>query len=257
MLEAAVNRTGKYFALPYGPSGVAPEEGTPDIERYFKRLEDAGLGKIKRPDLLIIPNEHAHWVREQVAQLGGVSELPFIPEEDPRILAILGKTILAIECENSLWRSDKMPDYNTPLKPMKRLQNQLGLNKDAVVPTIILKDEDRAPLRDWQDLRNIPIHIWHCFYDQAFGIPFDDVESRIRTGQVEPYGHPFKEKTKTIYRVNYRLGYRLAMSMHEPALEAAFIIDTNGQIYPYVKFKGGRFDLTPMALEVMRTARKP
>jgi len=39
--------------LPYGPSGTAPDNDVRAFELYFEQLEKAGLGKIKRPDLLI------------------------------------------------------------------------------------------------------------------------------------------------------------------------------------------------------------
>src|SRR3990172_7871675 len=52
-LIEAVNENGKYFAIPYGPSGTAPTEDVRAFELYFERLEEAGLGKIKRPDLLV------------------------------------------------------------------------------------------------------------------------------------------------------------------------------------------------------------
>ena len=49
----AVNATGSFYAIPYGPSGVAPTNDVRAFELYFERLEAAGLGGIKRPDLLI------------------------------------------------------------------------------------------------------------------------------------------------------------------------------------------------------------
>ena len=52
-LIQALNATGRYFALPYGPSGVAPDNDVRAYELYFERLEAAGLGTVKRPDLLI------------------------------------------------------------------------------------------------------------------------------------------------------------------------------------------------------------
>jgi hypothetical protein len=60
--------------------------------------------------------------------------------------------------------------FGVPLKPQKRLGGKLGLAKNAVLPTIILKDEDRRPLLEWQAQRQVPIHIWHVFYDLAFGL---------------------------------------------------------------------------------------
>src|SRR5690349_13782871 len=52
-LLEAVNSTKEFYAIPYGPSGTAPTGSVREFELYFERLEAAGLGKIKRPDLLI------------------------------------------------------------------------------------------------------------------------------------------------------------------------------------------------------------
>lgn len=56
-ITQAVNRTEEYFALPYGPSSIAPDDDVRAFELYFERLEAAGLGAIKRPD------PHAHLAR--------------------------------------------------------------------------------------------------------------------------------------------------------------------------------------------------
>jgi len=52
-LTDAVNQTNRFYAIPYGPSGTAPTDDVRAFELYFERLELAGLGNIKRPDLLI------------------------------------------------------------------------------------------------------------------------------------------------------------------------------------------------------------
>src|SRR2546430_15187410 len=49
----AVNWTKEFFAIPYGPSGTAPTGSVREFELYFERLEAAGLGRSKRPDLLV------------------------------------------------------------------------------------------------------------------------------------------------------------------------------------------------------------
>jgi hypothetical protein len=56
----------------------------------------------------------------------------------------------------------------------------------------ILKEEDRTPLRDWQTEHGISIHIWHVFYDMAFGITFDRAEELIANGLIEPTEHTFQ-----------------------------------------------------------------
>lgn len=102
-LVQAVNETRDYFALPYGPSGTAPTDDPRAFELYFERLENAGLGKVKRPDLLIFKRADGEEVNDVVRRLGGVSELPFTREDDPSMQGLLSKALLAIECENSLW----------------------------------------------------------------------------------------------------------------------------------------------------------
>ncbi len=155
----AVNDTNEFFAIPYGPSGTAPDDDVRAFELYFERLEAAGLGKNKRPDLLIFKKNSQDTVNALVDSVGGISELPFIPEDSNAIRQLLAKAVLAVECENSLWKGKLMPDYGTELKPQKRMGGKFGLKKNAVVPTLILKEEDREPLQLWQDINGVPIHI--------------------------------------------------------------------------------------------------
>jgi len=81
-LTQAVNATGKYFALPYGPSGTAPDKDVRAFELYFERLEKAGLGNIKRPDLLIYRVQDKAKVDSAVKGLNGLTELPFTTEDE-------------------------------------------------------------------------------------------------------------------------------------------------------------------------------
>lgn len=75
-LIQAVNETMKYFALPYGPSGTAPDDDPRAFELYFERLEKAGLGQLKRPDLLVFRQSQADAVLNIVKQLGGNHTVP-------------------------------------------------------------------------------------------------------------------------------------------------------------------------------------
>ncbi len=76
-LVEAVNGTGGFRCYPYGPSGVAPDD-VREYELYFERLEAAGLGQIKRPDLLVFKEHLKAEVEAIIARLGGVEELPFL-----------------------------------------------------------------------------------------------------------------------------------------------------------------------------------
>jgi len=139
----AVNETNEFFAIPYGPSGTAPDDDVRAFELYFERLEAAGLGAIKRPDLLVFRKADQPTIKRIVGNLGGLSELPFTAENSEDIQDLLLKVVVAVECENSLWKGRLMPDYGAELKPQKRLGGKVGLKKNAVLPTIILKGDAR------------------------------------------------------------------------------------------------------------------
>jgi hypothetical protein len=258
-LTQAVNNTGHYFALPYGPSGVAPDDDPRAFELYFERLEMAGLGRVKRPDLLIFLKSDKPIIGEAVDGIGGSEELPFTPEDDSRMKKILSKALIAVECENSLWRSKQMPGYGSELTPQRRLGGRPGLKKSAVLPTIILKEEDRKPLHGWQDQTGIKIHIWHAFYDLAFGIPLERTDELIGSGLIEPTTQTFQApggatQKKVIYKFYYQYAYPLGEALEEPRLIPAHIEDKNGHILPYVRFEGGRLSLRPEALKVLEDA---
>ncbi|HPD15768.1 MAG TPA: AccI family restriction endonuclease [Planctomycetota bacterium] len=255
----AVNATGSYFALPYGLSAVAPDRDVREFELYFERLDRAGLRDLKRPDILIFTEARAERVRSVVKEIGGEPELPFTPEDDERMAFLLSEAILAVECENSLWRAKAMPDYGRPLRPVKRLGGKLGLPKAAVVPTIIIKDEDRAPLRLWQVQRKVPLHVWHVFYVAAFGLALDKAEELIRDGLIQAREQVFQAPggattRKVIYSFYYHYAYLLGDCEEEPRLAAAHIEDKNGHILPYVRFEGGRLALRPEAMAALEEA---
>jgi hypothetical protein len=256
-LRQAINQTDLFYALPYGPSGTAPEE-VREYELYFERLEKTGLGAIKRPDLLVFRKTEQPIIEAIVEQLGGNSELPFKVEEEPLVQDLLSKAIVALECENSLWKAQQMPFFGKPLTKQKRLNNNLGLPKNAVVPNVIIKEEDRKPLKIWQSLHGIKIHVWHAFYDLAFGIAFDEIENLINSGKIEATSQTFQSpggqtSIKTIYKVYYHYAYSLGVSVTEPNLEAASIVDKNGHILPYVRFEGGSFRLGEVAIKKLES----
>ncbi|TDA67547.1 MAG: AccI family restriction endonuclease [Clostridia bacterium] len=255
----AVNETGKYFALPYGPSGTAPDDDIHAFELYFERLEQAGLGGMKRPDLLVFRKADDVDVKKAIRKLGGLLELPFTPEDNADMKELLSLAILAVECENSLWRAALMPDFGAALRPQRRLGGKPGLKKSAVLPTVILKEEDRVPLLEWQEDRGVKVHIWHAFYDMAFGLSLDKAEDLIQAGLVEPTRQTFQAPggaitKKIIYKIYYHYAYPLGTLLEEPQLVADYITDRNGHILPYVRFEGGKLELRPEAIQVLDQA---
>lgn len=258
-LLEAVNATNEFMAIPYGPSGTAPTDSVRAFELYFERLEAAGLGRIKRPDLLVFRASDRAAVEAEVAAIGGLSQLPFTSECDARMSALLERAVIAVECENSLWRGKKMPDFEMPLRPQKRLGGKPGLRKGAVLPTIIIKEEDREPLREWQHARGVRIHIWHVFFDLAYGLAFDRAEELIAENLTEPTIQVFQAPggattRKSIFKHYYHYGYPVGTSAEEPQLLPACVEDKNGHILPYVTFCGGRLQLSETASVTLRTA---
>ena len=250
----ATNKTNLFYAIPYGPSGTAPTNDVRAFELYFERLEAAGLGNIKRPDLLVFKIADKSFVDKFIESIGGEEELPFITED--QLQPLIQKAIIAVECENSLWVAEKMPAYNLPMKPQKRLGGKLGLPKVAVLPTVIIKEEDRIPLSKWQQENKIPIHVWHVFFDRAFGLSFDEAQRLVTDGLILPTEQIFQAPggattKKAIYKYYYHYAYPLGVASERPHLIPAFIEDKNGHILPYVKFEGGSLNISEEAINVL------
>ena len=251
----ATNKTEQFYAIPYGPSGTAPTDDVREFELYFERLEAAGLGNIKRPDLLVFKIADKPFVDKFLKSIGGEEELPFIMEN--KLQDLISKAIIAVECENSLWVAEKMPDYKTQMKGQKRLGGKLGLAKTAVLPTVIIKEEDRVPLSKWQTENKIPIHIWHVFFDRAYGLSFDEAQRLVDDGLILPTEQVFQAPggattKKAIYKYYYHYAYPLGIAKERPQLVPAFIEDKNGHILPYVKFEGGSLEFTNEALNILK-----
>lgn len=250
----AINKTNQFYSIAYGPSGTAPTNDVRAFELYFERLDAAGLGNIKRPDLLVFKIADKPFVDNFLADIGGEEELPFITED--MLQDLIQKAIIAVECENSLWVAEKMPDYKTPMKSQRRLGGQLGLAKNAVLPTVIIKEEDRVPLSKWQEENRIPIHAWHVFFDRAYGLSFDEAQRLVTDGLILPTEQVFQAPggattKKAIYKYYYHYAYPLGIASERPQLIPAFIEDKNGHILPYVKFEGGSLEIANEALNVL------
>jgi len=256
-LIEAVNGTSQFIALPYGPSGVAPEEPRA-VELYFERLEAAGMAGQKRPDLLVFRKERGPAVEALVREIGGEAELPFTSDSDPRIRKLLDLAIVAIECENSLWHASKMPAYGKPLNQQRLKQGKPGLPKNAVLPKVIIKEEDIERLAAWQRHHGVPIHVWHVFFDRAYGISFDAARNLFETGEIAPTIQVFQAPSgattrKAIYKIYYHYAYELGVSVEDPELIARSIVDKNGHVLPYVTFDG----ILPLPQDGMQARYKP
>jgi hypothetical protein len=251
----ALNKTEQFYAIPYGPSGTAPTDDVRAFELYFERLEAAGLGQIKRPDILVYNISDKPFVDEFLDSIGGETELPFITED--KLIELITRAIIAVEAENSLWIAEKMPAYNKPMKAQKRLGGKMGMPKSAVLPSIFIKEEDRAPLLRWQEENKIPIHVWQVFFDRAFGLSLSEAERLINEGFTLPTMQVFQAPggattTKSLFKHAYHHAYIVGISSERPQLIPAYVEDKNGHILPYVKFEGGSLDMTPEAITFLK-----
>jgi len=272
-----INKTTEFFALPYGTSSTAPENDVRKYELYFELLDEVGHGDIKRPDLLIFNVNDKPYIQSKIDSIDQKYKIPFvinsgsdhqeylrreeifpfIHEDDEDVRAILSKAIIAVECENSLWKASQMPDYGAIMRPQRRLGGRLGFKKSAVMPTVIIKDEDMQPLISWQDSTGVPIHIWHVFFDLAYGLALDEARRLVREGLIEAKSQTFQAPngiitSKNIYKYYYCYAYNLGYAESDPTLSARFIVDKNGHILPYVSFEGGSLVIHEDALHILQ-----
>ena len=285
ILMRTVNETDDLRAVPYGPSSVAPSNPH-EMERYFGRLDKAGaVGK--QPDLLVLTRDDYEAVRPQLDEIG-LTNLPFTPEADLDFLR--SRAVIAVEVENSLWIANEMPDYGKGValielaaKPRRfrkpesiarwetwvenvqqfcrqseTRERLKGFLETARVPTVIIKDEDLSPLMDWETTYNIPIFIFHVFYDKAYYISMQDARVLIESGVILPTEQTFyapggPTTHKLIYKIWYTLAQPLGKMTHEPEMSAKFVKDKNGHILPYVHFSGGQMALSAEILAELRS----
>jgi len=93
------------------------------------------------------------------------------------------------------------------------------------------------------------LHIWHVFFDRAYGLAFDEAERLVKEGLIEPTIQTFQAPggattKKAIYKFYHHYAYPLGISTEKPTLVPDFIEDKNGHILPYVKFVGGSLQIT-------------
>jgi len=280
-----INATEQFRAVPYGPSSVAPSEPR-EMELYFERLEKASASG-KRPDLLILGRDDYEAMRPRLDEIGIVN-LPFTPETELDFLH--SRAIIAVEVENSLWVAREMPDYDkgiplTELITRKRrfrkpesitrweawaenvrrycAQSEArshlkGFLESAKVPTVIIKDEDLMPLTQWESSFDIPIFVFHVFYDEAYYISLETARELINKGVILPTEQTFYAPSgpttrKYIFKIWYTLAHPLGTMTREPDMTAKFIQDKNGHILPYVHFSGGEMALSEEILTELRS----
>ena len=103
----------------------------------------------------------------------------------------------------------------------------------------------------------LPIHIWHVFFDRAYGLAFDEAERLVAEGFIEPTIQTFQAtraaqqpKKQFTNTTTTHYAYPLGISTEKPQLLPEYIEDKNGHILPYAKFDGGSLQISVEAQEL-------
>jgi len=113
-------------------------------------------------------------------------------------------------------------------------------------------------LTEWEGSFNIPIFVFHVFYDQAYYISLQKALTLINEGVIPPTEQTFyapsgPTTSKAIYKIWYTLAHPLGTMTRQSEMSAKFIQDKNGHLLPYVYFSGGEMALSEEILAELRS----
>lgn len=246
-----LNQNNQFGVIPYGPSTVAPEDPK-ELELFFDRMDVIGR-EGKRPDLLLYDRLTLEQVKQELERrLGSVDKMAEVSSADVHDLIV--KARVALEVENSLWATEKMPGFGKEFSRYTRGKNKGRLKPAGIIPTIIVKQEDAPRLQKWEADFGVPIYVVHIFFDRGYFIKFDDVLTLIESGEVgwetQHFTNPdgTASSPKQIVKVPYTLCKDFGLVSGQ-TLEPHAFVDKNGKVMTYVAFEGGKIELAPTAFE--------
>lgn len=213
-----------YVAVPYGPSRGDPIERdfsgwTRFFEEYQQRLETQG----KRPDLLVFERN----ISKSYEAIHRLQDM-----DDASSSQIAGACVVALEVETSLWKAQKALLKGTEL-------------------SFTVKEEDMERLTQWQRTYKKPLSIIQVFYDSAYAISYDKVKESIASGETKK-AKKDRKTGKLTYKTPLSMGLEFALLAEAPRVVSTVLESDKGMIMAYASFKGGRFDLTPQGLSMLR-----
>lgn len=247
----ALNQTRQFGVIPYGPSTVAPDDPR-ELELFFEKM-NAINQEGKRPDLLLYDKPTFEWVQTQLEhRLGGIEKMAQTPSALLRDLIAGARA--ALEVENSLWVTEKMPGFGKPFSRYTRGKNKGRLKPAGIIPTIIVKQEDIPRLQQWEADFGIPIYVVHIFYDRGYFIKFENVLTLLGSGELGMETQRFTNpdgtaaSPKQVVKVPYILCKEFG-TVSGPTLLPKTFVDKNGKVMTYVTFSGGNIQLSPAVFE--------
>ncbi len=247
----ALNQSARFGVVPYDPSTIAPEDPK-ELELFFDRMDVIDREE-KRPDLLLYDRPtFEKVVLELTRRVGSIEKMAETPSDGLRDLIV--KARVALEIENSLWVTEKMPGFAKPFSRYTRGKNKGRLKPAGIIPTIIVKQEDVPRLQQWEKDYGVPIYVVHIFFDRGYFIKFGDVLTLIGSGELgwetQRFTNPdgTASSPKQIVKVPYVLCKEFGIVSGQ-TLEPHAFVDKNGKVMTYVAFENGEIELAPTVFE--------
>ncbi|MBI4672262.1 MAG: AccI family restriction endonuclease [Chloroflexi bacterium] len=247
----ALNDTIEFRVLPYGPSTVAPTDPV-ELEHFFERMDQIAA-EGKRPDLLLYDAKGFLQVQFELEQRLGKLEKA-AETESAKFSDLIAQARLALEIENSLWVTEKMPGFGKPFTRYARGKNKGRLKPAGIIPTIIVKAEDVPRLQIWEQQYHVPIYVVHLFYDRGYFVRFDRILEWLNSGELSMETQRFTNPDgtaatpKQIVKVPYILCQEFGL-VQNPTLAPRTFVDKNGKVMTHVTFEGGTIMLSPQVFE--------
>jgi hypothetical protein len=269
----AVCASDSYWAFPYGRSGVGPQNKDKIAEYWAKYIEAESVGK--RPDILVIRRFDLERLGNPQTRFGDTTLAT-----DQDLAEYLQVAVCAIEAENSLWNAAKMPDYGktkltklsfvAPTVIVKREDESellLWQNAFSIPICVVQAFFDRAYIIALDKIVNATKRIRATFDGE--GVPslgFEDLDRKTRkkaaenlqkqlgvfiTEQAFADSRTGTSTKKTIYRAHYSITqeFGIVSADHQPQAEPGVIEEPNGKIMAYVRFKGGKLEISSEAIQ--------
>lgn len=250
IVRRALDQTNEFGVISYGPSTVAPDDPK-DLEIFFETM-DVIAQEGKRPDLLLYDKRTFDAIREEIEHnWGHIEKIAETPSSQLR--DIISRARVALEIENSLWVTSKMPGFEKPFSKYIRGKNKGRLKPAGIIPTIIVKEEDIPRLKHWEAEFGIPIYVVHIFYDRGYFIRFDQITDLLKSGELgfetQKFTNPdgTASSPKQIVKVPYILCKEFGTV--SPMLSPKTFVDKNGKVMTYVTFSGGEISLSSQVIE--------
>lgn len=210
----AINDFPPFLAVPFG---ISDGEAFRSIRAMEARELPNQLRHGKRPDVLVF--DRSKLSAEEVEATHKVYEL-----DDDDCENIVRKARLAIEGEFSPYQyAHRMREYGKGL-------------------SFTIKEEDLQPTLDWRDHYRVEVGIAQVFYDEAYLIFLQNLESGIADGSIKRKME--SSYNKPVYYPPMKRGLIFGTFVENPKISADLLLDKYGKLTPFRKTEGGRIAIS-------------